>query len=234
MTDTLFEWACAEIRNAEQKLGHKLSWRFLTTPAKTLTPDARIAFIALNPGGNRIRVDHGRESCELGSAYLHETWRSVDLQQQVQALFREIAVATSHPDYQSLMDTSLMAYYSPFRSPSYRELCDPRGSRNFAFRLWSHLMEHISPQLVLTIDRDTYTDVGRILASKPQTVLLETREFDSGWGDYRVDVARYGSLGTEMATLVRFPHLSRFKIFNRPASAEHVRHIIRYITEQLR
>lgn len=234
MADTLFEWACAEIRDAEQKLGHQLSWRFLTTPAKTLAPDTKIAFIALNPGGNRIPADHGRESCERGSAYLHENWRSVDLQQQVQSLFREIAVATSHPDYRSLMDTSLMAYYIPFRSPNHRELRNPKDSRSFAFRLWSRLMEQMSPHLIVTIDRDTFTDFARILAGKPQTALAETREFETGWGNYGVDVARYRRLGTGTATLVRFPHLSRFKIFDRPASDEHVRRIVSYITEQLR
>jgi hypothetical protein len=232
--NTLFDWACGEIRGAEQKLGHQLSWRFLTTPAKTLSPDTKIAFVALNPGGNRIPADHGRESCERGSAYLHENWRSVALQHQVQALFREIAVATSHPDYRSLMDTSLMAYYIPFRSPSQRELRSPKESLSFAFRLWSCLMEHISPRLIVTMDRDTFTDFARILPGKPGTALAETREFPTGWGNYGADAARYRSLGNRNVTLARFPHLSRFKIFDRPASDEHVRRIISYITEDLK
>jgi hypothetical protein len=234
MAEELFEWACAEIRVAEQTLGHKLSWRFLTTPAKTLSPDTKITFIALNPGGNRIPADHGRESCERGSAYIHESWRSLALQQQVQALFREIAAAISVPDYRSLMDASLMAYYIPFRSPSYGDLCNPKESRDFAFRLWSRLLEDISPRLILTMDRHTFTDIDRILAGKPQTARADKERFETGWGNYGVDVARYSVLGTNTVTLARFPHLSRFRIFDRPASEKHVRRIVNFMTEQLR
>jgi len=152
MNDELFIWACNEIKAAEKELGHTLSWRFLTTPAKTLTSSNKIAFIALNPGGAKIPHDHGRESSEIGSAYICETWNSVALQQQVQALFREIAANQKESNYTKLMNESLMAYYIPFRSPNYKSLRKKAESRNFAFRLWSSIMRKISPELIITID----------------------------------------------------------------------------------
>ena len=35
--------------------------------------DAPVAFITLNPGGSRIDPAHGVASCEIGSAYVHES-----------------------------------------------------------------------------------------------------------------------------------------------------------------
>jgi len=61
MKNNLFVWACNEIKAAEKELNHELSWRFLTTPADTLSSNTKIAFIALNPGGDKIPFDHGRE-----------------------------------------------------------------------------------------------------------------------------------------------------------------------------
>ncbi|MFT5688004.1 MAG: hypothetical protein ACI8PQ_000836 [Planctomycetota bacterium] len=61
-----FDDACAKIRVAYDELGHDLGWRFLTSPSATLDPKTEIALITLNPGGDRDRPDHARESSEAG------------------------------------------------------------------------------------------------------------------------------------------------------------------------
>jgi hypothetical protein len=229
MKNQLFKWVCNEINTAEKELGHKLSWRFLTTPSKTLTSGAKIAFIALNPGGDEIPLDHEKESSEIGSAYIYENWNSDGLQQQVQALFREIAINQNESNYEKLMNESLMAYYIPFRSPNYKSLKQKDESRNFAFRLWSEILRKISPELIITIDRKTFDDIHKILATKVGLELKKGRNFPTGWGNYTVDVNSYKM--TERSTvLARFPHLSRFKIFNRPASECYVRSIVAEMT----
>lgn len=234
MATDLFEWACNEIRAAEKQLGHSLSWRFLTTPAATLSPQSDIAFISQNPGGNTIPLDHGRESSEVGSAYIYEDWRSHPLQAQVQALFREIAFLIDEPDYRSLMNNSLMAYYTPFRSPSYSERVNPKESRKFAFNLWSRLIEHISPRLILTIDRMTFKDIEKIFQQKQGNLKIASQAFPTGWGNYKADVSWYTVASSETVVIARFPHLSRFKIFNRPKSKKQLDQMLNAMTKHMR
>lgn len=230
MKKELFKWACNEIKFAEKELGHALSWRFLTTPAKTLTSSTKIAFIALNPGGDKIPLDHGRESSEIGSAYIYEKWNSVALQQQVQILFREIAANSQESNYKKLMNESLMAYYIPFRSPNYKSLSKKTETRNFAFRLWSGIMCKISPELIITIDHRTFNDIHKIFVTKIGFELSTSQTFPTGWGNITANVNFY-TMKERLAVLSRFPHLSRFKIFNRPASKQHVKRIVAEITK---
>ena len=56
------------------RYGHRLGWRFLATPRRTLSRDARVAFLTLNPGGDRVDPTHGVASCEAGSAYVHDAY----------------------------------------------------------------------------------------------------------------------------------------------------------------
>ncbi|RJP68893.1 MAG: hypothetical protein C4532_11905 [Candidatus Abyssobacteria bacterium SURF_17] len=247
MPTELFEWACEQIEDKYKQLDHTYGWRLLTTPSATLSHKPDIAFITLNPGGDTIHPDHGRESCENGSAYIYERWPrgkgkgpathnrgEAPLQKQVQALFKEIALLIGEPDYRSMMDTSLMAYYIPFRSPSYSELLKPKESREFAFNLWSCLTENISPRLILTIDRITFEDFKKILGKKPGCKRADHPPLPTGWGKTTVDVTWYTIPGSRRVVVTRFPHLSRFRIFNRQKSKKHMGQILSLITEHLR
>jgi len=229
MRDNLFPWACKEIDEADKELGHKLSWRFLTTPSRTLSPSSRVAFIALNPGGDKIRPDHGKESCESGCAYYIEDWKS-PLQQQVQLLFKEIAACLKVTDYKSLMDSSLMAYYIPFRSPNYGSLHRQKESRAFAFQLWAKIMQDILPELIISIGWITFNDMHKILTTLNKMKCTNRHEMPTGWGSYKASINCY--VGAKKRTvLVRFPHLSRFKIFNRPNSSVCVARILEEMTK---
>src|SRR3954464_13905018 len=120
----LFLDAVAEIEEAYVRLGHRLGWRFLATPRRTLNRRARFALITANPGGRAVNPHHGVASCEPGSAYLHESWKQSppgqeDLQVQVRAMFEWLG---KDPD------STLSAYFVPFRSPSLSELPARRKS----------------------------------------------------------------------------------------------------------
>jgi len=232
MKNNLFVWACNEIKAAEKELTHELSWRFLTTPADTLSSNTKIAFIALNPGGDKIPFDHGRESSEVGSAYIYEKWNSVALQQQVQCLFREIAATINFQDYTKLMNGSLMAYYIPFRSPNYESLKSKVESRNFAFWLWSGILGQISPELIIAIDRNTFNDIHKILVTKIGFEQTKGLEMPIGWGKYTANI-NYYSMQEQSTILTRLPHLSRFKIFNRPESEKYARRIVSEMTKNM-
>jgi len=71
----LFTDAVTRIEAAYSRLGHRHGWRFLATPRSTLNADATLAVVRLNPGGELVDPSHGVESCESGSAYVHEEWK---------------------------------------------------------------------------------------------------------------------------------------------------------------
>ena len=202
--------------------------------ATNIIPFSKIAFIALNPGGDRIPTDHGKESCESGSAYRHEIehWKS-PLQQQVRELFKQIAICLKSPDYNSLMDHSLMAYYIPFRSPNYKKLNQKQESRDFAFALWSHIMKNISPNLIICIDKITFRDMHKILTNTKSLEPMNRSEMPTGWGNYKASINTYFA-AKKHVVLVRFPHLSRFKIFDRPISKPRTEEIVTEMTKFMR
>ncbi len=57
--------------HARERVDHELGWRFLYTPARTLAPDTRLAFVALNPDD---KYHDPILSVEEGNAYRVERW----------------------------------------------------------------------------------------------------------------------------------------------------------------
>ena len=208
MTD-LFDWAVAEIEAEYERLGHRIGWRFLMSPRRTLRRGASTVLLTLNPGGKVDPVGHPKASHENGSAYVHERWPSdgatgallppgrAPLQRQVQDLF---AFLGEDPD------ETLSAYFIPFRSPSLRELTTPRESRAFAKRLWRRLLRELQPRRVVTLGQDAFSAVLEVLGHGFTPFFTP-----SGWGNVMLGRADYP--GTKV---YRLPHLSTFKIFSRP------------------
>jgi hypothetical protein len=235
----LFREACVEIENEYVRLGHAMGWRFLTSPRATLAHTTPIALITLNPGGSVERPDHARESSESGSAYIVEHWRrgkgpgDAPLQREVRILFSLLAAAhgaASSGD--ELLHRSLSAYFVPFRSPSFEALAFPDESLAFASRLWSRLFEHLDPKLVITIDRRTAHCVGRILGEKLDVTPSE-QHFPTGWGEVTAEIRTF-ECGGARRSLLRLPHLSRFGVFTRSKSRQHMERVIRAATLTLR
>lgn len=82
----IFSSAIDKIESAYKRLGMELGWRFLYTPASTLSCPSGAMLVGLNPGGD----EHGvTPSVEEGNAYLVEDWPGdgASLQDQVQQFF---------------------------------------------------------------------------------------------------------------------------------------------------
>ncbi|WP_374658323.1 hypothetical protein [Phenylobacterium sp.] len=186
----------AEAYNAR---GDGLGWRLLGGRWATLKT-ADVAFLTLNPGGAAAEPD--RLSCEEGSIYVVERWPGYDdelapLQRQVQCLFRMIGVAP---------DEVLAGYMVPFRSRSWRSLRDRAGAVAFGRDLWSELLASRRPRLVVTISGVVFEAMRDMLDGG------DVRSLNSGWGSARIRMCDYHG-----GRLVGLPHLSRYRLFSRPA-----------------
>ena len=222
VTETSFDQAVADIEAAYLALDHTLGWRFLNVSKDVLGSNPQIALITANPGGNSIPPDHGTASCESGCAYLSENWGGSKkgqnkLQKQVQRLFDAIAEKIDFaPGGAALMESSLIAYYIPFRSPRLDQLPHKKESLSFANSLWSGLFGKIHPKLILTIDHAAFRAFGDLLQQRfPSPPLPQHQVMQTGWGAYTAEIKRFGH-GHNITTLVRLPHLSTFQLFARP------------------
>ena len=215
-----FERAIAEIESAYASLGHTLGWRFLCVSKRVLQANPKIALITANPGGKYIPPDHPSASCENGCAYISETWGTAKkgqskLQKQVQRLFDALATKTNFKKGgAALMESSLVAYYIPFRSPRLALLPCKKESLDFARSLWTPLFDRLCPRLIITIDPNAYRYFGELLDRSIPEPHPQRNAYPTGWGTYTADVTQYGE-GQHTTTLVRLPHLSTFQLFAR-------------------
>jgi hypothetical protein len=224
----LFSACAQDIEDTYHRLGHTLGWRFLTGPKATLAPATEIAFISLNPGGAEESVHQSGASHEDGSSYVTERWQNAlpglsPLQRQVQSLCAELMhhLHETGSVNHFLAQHVLTAHFIPFRSPSFATLANPQASLAFARSLWSRILQTWCPRLILTIDRETYSNLQQILIRNLKGTLTECREFSTGWGQYKADGSRImGLRGDGPVLLVRLPHLSRFALFAEPGYSE--------------
>ena len=128
-----------------------------------------------------------------------------------------------------LLHKSLAVHFIPFRSPTFKALARRRESLDFAHALWKGLFNHLDPQLIITIDRRTTDRLRRILQEKLGCDSTCERH-PVGWGDYTAELISFDS-GGRPRTILRFPHLSRFKLFGRPQSAAHIGQILRAVAQ---
>jgi hypothetical protein len=128
----------------------------------------------------------------------------------------------------ALLNSSLAAYFVPFRSPQFKVLSNPRESLAFAVDLWTQILSYCHPRLIITIDQQTTRCLTRILNAKSGST-PSRRQFGIGWGMYKADLFAY-----ESVAVLRWPHLSRFAIFGREASRPHVKRILAAAASHLR
>jgi hypothetical protein len=119
----------------------------------------------------------------------------------------------------------LSAHFIPFRSPSLAALTRKGESLRFGEQLWKAILASWTPRLIITIDRETYAGIQGLIEPNLGRALLEQREWPSGWGQYTCQSRRY----TDGVTLARFPHLSRFGLFNRDASALQMQRFVAHL-----
>lgn len=198
----------ARIKAAYEVSGNALGWRFLASPEDTLRT-AEVAFLGLNPGGREAPQEHPTFCVAQGSAYSDEIWAGYPvgqhpLQKQVLALFQTLDVEPNRV---------LAGNLVPFRSPNWKSLKNRNEALRFGKALWVDVFERVRPKLVIGMGAE---------ANRALCDLLKVRDLKSvqvNWG--RVS-ARKGEFH-DGGRFVGLPHLSRFQIMTREASARAIR-----------
>lgn len=197
----------AQIRQAYEKSGNVMGWRFLNSPARTLEA-AEVAFIGLNPGGAKIDQAHGEFAMEEGqSAYRDERWKNLQagespLQKQVLALFHRLNV---NPE------DVLSGNIVPFRSPDWNSLVEPKASVEFGKKLWREIFERAKPKVIVSMGAVATKIVNRLLQAE------DISKQPVGWGNITASRAQFDG-----GFHVGLPHLSRFGIMTRDQSAPYL------------
>ena len=228
MAGDLFEDTVKRIERFYKDRGYRLGRRFLTCSRKVLDGDTpQIALITLNPGGEKQRPDHPRDSCEEGCAYLVESWKNgkppgeAPLQIQVRRMFAELAEKLEYPGTpEELLEESLSGYFIPFRSPDVKSLGHKREALDFGESIWSSILEFVRPGLIICIDKDTYKRLKRLIPRVCGLSGANHIQIKTGWGKYKADIVEFGE--SPKTKLLRLPHLSTFKLFSRAECAEPV------------
>jgi hypothetical protein len=156
-----------------ERFGHKLGWRFLTSPEHNFQT-ARVALVTINPGG--AVYEPPQWSVENGSAYVVESWKgrqpgTEKLQSQVRRMFKLADVAP---------EDVLSGYFVPFRSPTWSALARKSESLHFAERLWREAFRRAENlQIVIAFGKDVAAYVAP---------LLDAREMKRSYLDYAMSV----------------------------------------------
>jgi hypothetical protein len=207
------------IQGEYERLEHSLGWRFLCVSKKVLAQNPRIVFLTLNPGGRSIPEGHPSASCEQGPAYLVEQWGTSrpgghKLQHQIQCLFKTIGRHVPEGSRPLVsMESSLIGYFVPFRSPRFEDLHRRKESLDFGMQLWTAMLDAKSPRLYLAIDHRTAKAMASLCASKDGRLVSE-ETMPTGWGEYTASLKEY-QFSDHSAMLLRLPHLSTFQLFSR-------------------
>ncbi|BAY22583.1 hypothetical protein NIES2100_23460 [Calothrix sp. NIES-2100] len=209
----LFTDAVAQIEDAYDELNHKLGWRFLYSPSRTLSSNVPIFFAGLNPGGNSYEPP--KASVEEGNAYLVEGWKDVHhhdkLQRQVCLLYEKVANKLGTVNRDILMDNSLVTNFCPFRSSDWKSLPNRKKSEEFSRKLWFHLLTHIvHPSVFICLTHKTFDEFRNLLL---QLGYVEQQSVSklTGWKDTTY-TKTYLVRDNHDVLMLRLPHLSRFSI----------------------
>jgi hypothetical protein len=210
----VFSEAVERIARAYEDLGHELGWRFLYSPAHTLSERTRMGFFGLNPGGASYGAPVA--SVEESNAYRVEGW-GVDggpngLQRQVGLLY-EVLSAKTGLSAKALMDGTLASNFCPFRSASWRSLPKKGESMAFSYGLWSYVFGYVRPSTMICLTDKPFRYLERVLLDKGFRRTYLIRE-SVGWGDVTYSHSEYAS-GSGHVSMVRLPHLSRYRIFGK-------------------
>lgn len=229
------------IARAHDDLGHEHGCRFLYTPARTLAPDTRMAFISANPGYDKFVEPIW--SVEKGNAFRDdmEPWwperQKRGLRRQVQLFFATLAKALGTPADQ-LMDETLTFNFCPFRSPDWDSLPNAAESLKFSQQTCENVLDIVEPPAIVCNGMNVAGELDRILQARGRVIEGPVSR-PIGWktpagGEYTYSAARYTPKRGRQVTMVGFPHLSRFGIFGRPESQPATTEIVDTISTALR
>jgi hypothetical protein len=232
--NSVFNEAVHEIETAYSSLGYSLGWRFLYTPASTLSPNCKLMFMGLNPGGGVFEPP--MPSVEAGNAYRVEPWgpdgRLSTLQKQICALYDSINQKLDTTiSTELLMDETLAANLIPFRSKRWNELANKSAALEFSTKLWSSLLQNLAPNVIICLTSRPYDSFKRVLINQRFQYEAEKRR-PTGWGKVTYSLTTLSS-SDRTILLLRLPHLSQFKLFSRPACQPAIEHFTTAIANRL-
>lgn len=242
MLNELFENSCKAIEREYQLLGHRIGWRFVTGPKSTFSQDTKILFISLNPGGDCDPPDHPHESSEDGSSYLIESWKGRPRgKESLQVQFQRLAskLQQTYGDTGSLenfINTKILtAHFIPFRSPRFDALHNKAESIKFGRSLWGQILRHLSPNIIITLNPESFQNISEILAGNGCEV-IEHKHFQTGWGvgtsrPIGCEARKYNQRGN-LVTILRLPHLSTFKLFSKAECAPYLDQVFNYVSNR--
>jgi len=231
-----------KIKTKYEKLDSNLGWSMLYTPETTLfNPVYPIAFLGLNPGGgNEESFSSGEHDCfdsPDGNDYLIGNWGNGEgespLQKQVQYLYKELHSKWGITgDFEDLMHHSLAANFVPFRSQSWSNLDNKQELIKFSRSVWKDCLESTPRAVYFTMAQQTYDQIISILLELGYTKSEPDFSDLVGWGKVKYQTCRLEYKGKE-TVIIRFPHLSRYKIFNRPKSSDAINNALQIAVNTL-
>ena len=209
----------ADIELAYERLGHRLGWRFLYSPARTLAPGTRLAFVGKNPGGGYYEPPVA--SVEEGNAYRVQAWGEhggpTGLQVQIRGLYERLGDRIGVSSPAQLMDETLAANLCPFRSRSWELLTNKRSSIDFSRELWSRILDLVTPPVLICLGEIPARHLGAVLEGHGWRPDGGPEVARVGWGTVTYALQRYES-SRGRTVVIRLPHLSRFAIVGRAES----------------
>lgn len=238
MLKELFENSCNAIEREYLRLGHRIGWRFITGPKATLTKETKILFISLNPGGDCDPPDHPHESSEKGSSYLIESWKGRPKgKESLQVQFQRMALKLQQiygiqGSVEDFINTQMLtAHFIPFRSSRFETLHNKAESIAFGRTLWGKILSHLSPELIITLNPETFQNISETLESNGYGCNKQ-QYFQTGWGagtnrPIGCEVRKYSN-NTKLVSVLRLPHLSTFKLFSKPECAPYLDEIFNF------
>jgi hypothetical protein len=205
------------IQAAYERLGHQWGWRFMATPARTLSAETDLAVVTLNPGA--AIYNPPVVSVEEGNAYRIERWEgNRNIQIQMGRMYEELAARWPRPvTATELMDSSLAAHFCPFRSPNWRALASRSESIEFSRQLWRYVLAVVNPGVMICLG-----EAGRQLAGVMESAgAVRTRPVEIGPVGWRSDPSGGGPthLAPPTNPQPRRPHRNTPGRLPSPASA---------------
>jgi hypothetical protein len=203
---------------AYARLGHMLGFNPpIVSSVRAFEATPRILLLGLNPAGSRDYPEHrGQFRYEESDGYLGTSWDDyppgqAPLQRQVAQLLRYLQRRIAERDPLEVFARNRVVAGSlvPFRSPSEDTLHNPAASLAFGRSMWRDIFGHWRPQYAVCFGGTPFRELTSLLGT-----VTEARDYDPRWqGRLRLRVFADGT------RLLALPHMSRFPIFGRAASA---------------
>ena len=208
-----------QTESAYARLGHSLGFNpLILSSVRAFEAKPHLLLMGLNPAGSRDYPEHrGRFRYESHDAYLGTSWDDypagqAPLQRQVAQLLRQVQrrVADHGPLELFALNRVVSASLVPFRSRGEADLHNRQASLNFGVSLWRAILSLWRPKYAVCFGTTPFNELSALLGD-----WTEAREYDPKWqGALRVRVFADGT------RLLGVPHMSRFPIFGRAASAD--------------